>query len=83
MINFANELLNNESFESSDQSKFELFDFSKMQANNRIELVIRVNGLAYKFNQLVIKYLIDNDKVRIIQVRRKEGFFIHYFEELV
>lgn len=52
-----------------------------MEATNRLELIVRVNQKVFKFNNINVKYLTDKDFMQIVELKSKEGFFLHYFEE--
>jgi hypothetical protein len=56
------------------------FDFSKMETN-RVEVLLRVNGLTHRFSEVVLHYNIERERLQVVELRRKDGFSLHYFEQ--
>ena len=70
MINSTNSLENDSSY-LTDPQKWELFDLSAIEAQNRLEIVVRVNEESFKFSDISIKFIVDRDDMKVVEMRRK------------
>lgn len=46
---------------------------------NKVEVLLRINGLIHRFGDVVLRYSIDGE-LRVVELRRKEGFIVGCFQ---
>jgi hypothetical protein len=46
---------------------------------NKVEVLLRINGLTHRFGDALLRYSIDGE-LRVVELRRKEGFTLSCFQ---
>ena len=53
-----------------------MYNFTKIECNNKLRVVVRINNGSWEFDDLLVRFVFDREEMKIVNLMRKEGFHV-------